>query len=152
MERTKAKIYLAARFARRDEMRTIAAELRDDGFDITARWLDSAEPISPGELRSPIAAAHLAMHDIDDVRAADICVAFTEEPHHPSPGRGGRHTEFGVALASGAHMVLVGPREHIFHCLPQVSQFDDWTNARRHLAGWAPALPTNANAELGVPA
>jgi hypothetical protein len=152
MERTKAKIYLAARFARRDEMRTIAAELRDEGFDITARWLDSTEPITSGELRSPVAAAHLATNDVDDVCAANICIAFTEELHHPSPGRGGRHTEFGIALASGAHMVVVGPREHIFHCLPQVSQFDDWTDARRHLAGWARAPATNTDAELGVPA
>ncbi len=152
MERTKAKIYLAARFARRDEMRMIAAELADEGFHITARWLESEEPISSTELRSPSAAARLATDDLDDVRAADICIAFTEEAHHPTPGRGGRHTEFGIALASGAQMMVVGPREHIFHCLPEVRQFDHWAAARRHLAACAPALPTVTDAELGVPA
>ena len=31
-----------------------------------------------------------------------------------------------VALATGAALYLVGPRENIFHSLPQVRQFDTW--------------------------
>jgi len=114
-------------------MREVAQELRLRGFRVTSRWLDSPTPISGEELSSPAEAARLAAMDLRDVQSADVCIAFTEPADHAKPGRGGRHTELGIALANEAEVVLVGRREHIFHCLPQVKQFDHWEAAKGHL-------------------
>lgn len=110
-------------------------QLEEVGFDVTARWLHSPAPLGPQDLANPREAAHLATMDLADVRRADICVAFTEPPEEGHRGRGGRHTELGIALALGLRVLLVGPREHVFHCLPTVLQFDSWPDARVHLEG-----------------
>lgn len=71
----------------------------------------------------------MARMDLDDVRSASVCIAFTESPGQ-AQGRGGRHTELGIALAMGLRVILIGPREHVFHCLPDIEQFDTWEEAR----------------------
>lgn len=40
--------------------------------------------------------------------------------------RGGRHVEFGMALALAKRCIVIGPRENVFHLLPQVEQYDSW--------------------------
>jgi hypothetical protein len=70
--------------------------------------------------------------DFDDVREADVCIAFTEPADGPQ-GRGGRHTELGIALALGQRVIIVGPREHVFHCLPDVERYERWPEARDRL-------------------
>jgi len=62
---------------------------------------------------------------VEDVIRADCILCFTEEPteHVSWAARGGRHVEFGVALAMGKRLCVVGPRENIFHHLPRVEQF-----------------------------
>ena len=42
---------------------------------------------------------------------------------HFRSGRGGRHVEFGLAIAWGKPVYLVGERENVFHWLPQVRVF-----------------------------
>jgi hypothetical protein len=111
-------VYLAARFGRRDEMRLIADELRDVGFVVTSRWLDSPEQLSAADLAQPDRAARLARMDLFDVARADVCIAFTEPHGQTTTGRGGRHTELGI-----------------FHCLPEIEQFEDWDGAKQHLLG-----------------
>ena len=44
-------------------------------------------------------------------------------------GRGGRHVEFGIAVAQGMYLIVVGRRENVFHHLPDVRQFDDLPSA-----------------------
>ena len=114
-------------------MKGIAAELEDHGFEVTSRWLDSASALLPGELNTTGRAAELAIMDLEDVHRARICIAFTETPEENKPGRGGRHTEFGFAVALGLRVVLVGPREHVFHCLPSVENYLTWAEARDEL-------------------
>ncbi len=62
------------------------------------------------------------MEDAADLAAADCVVSFTEAPRSTS-SRGGRHVEFGMALGLRKHCVVIGPRENVFHCLPQVAIF-----------------------------
>ena len=133
-------MYIASRFARRDEMKGIAAELEGHGFEVTSRWLDSASALLPDELDATGRAAALAMMDLEDVHRAGICVAFTEPPEETTPGRGGRHTEFGIAVALGLRVVLVGPREHVFHCLPSIENYATWDEARAALLSRPPAV------------
>jgi hypothetical protein len=126
-------VYLASRFARRDEMKAIAAELEHHGYEVTSRWLTSTAALATTELEGSGRAAELATMDLEDVRRASVCIVFTEPPEQSRPGRGGRHTELGIALALGLRVMLVGPREHVFHCLPDIEQFRSWSEARTAL-------------------
>jgi hypothetical protein len=72
--------------------------------------------------------------DFADVTRSHLCIAFTE-PGGTLSGRGGRHTELGIALALNMRVIVVGPREHILHCLPEVEQYDSWEGAREALLG-----------------
>lgn len=128
---TMSKIYLAARFSRNDEMRGVRDFLVALGHEVTSRWIDlhggdQQESAAAEVLNSdPASVAHFGRHDLEDLDAADTVISFTG-----SGGKGGRHIEFGYGLARGKRMVAVGPRENIFHTLPEVEHFQDW----RHLA------------------
>jgi hypothetical protein len=128
------RVYLASRFARQLELRAVARELETDGFEVTSRWLMSPGPLADDDLRDSGPAAEFAQMDFEDLSRAHICVAFTEHPNQARPGRGGRHTELGIALGLGLEVILVGPREHVFHCLPGIEQCTDWPDARQKLA------------------
>lgn len=128
-----ARVYLAARFARQAELREVAAELRAAGVEVTSRWLGSERALRSEDLDAHGRAAQLAQMDFEDLTSANVCIAFTEDSRAPT-GRGGRHTELGIALALGMRVILVGPREHVFHCLPSVEHYPDWEAARVGLA------------------
>jgi len=121
-------LYIAGRFTRREELAGYADRLRQAGHEITSRWLSGHHDIPPSlpeEVRRDLKRQY-ACEDLADVFEADILVAFTEPPGVPNDSRGGRHVEFGVALAAGARLVLIGPRENIFHWLKNVEQYDDF--------------------------
>ena len=81
------------------------------------------------------AAAQFAVEDLNDLSGSDGLVAFLEPPRTAT--RGGRHVEFGVALALKKPVLLVGPRENIFHTMGWVSQVDAWgPEALDVLRGW----------------
>jgi nucleoside 2-deoxyribosyltransferase len=132
------RIYLAARFSRNDEMRGVRDVLTAIGYEITSRWIDlhggeQKESAAAAVLNSdPASVAHFGEHDIEDLRAADVVVSFTSPDN---VGKGGRHIEFGYGLALGKRMVVVGPRENIFHTLPQVEHYPDWPRLVMALAG-----------------
>jgi hypothetical protein len=114
------RIYLAARFDRSDEMRDIAASLARAGHVVTSRWIHRRQ--TGPDLVS-------ATEDIEDLAAADCLVSFTEHPTRNVPwaARGGRHVEFGLALALGRRLCIVGPRENVFHHVPRVEIFPSAT-------------------------
>ena len=61
--------------------------------------------------------------------AADAVIIFTEIPN-TILATGGRHVEFGLALAQGKRVIIVGPRENVFHYLLPGSQvFVTWNKA-----------------------
>ena len=105
------KIYLAAPFADRPKMEIIADQLKAHGCVITARWVYGGED---GLTREQI-----AVLDLDDVDAADTIISFTFPRGTLSSG-GGRHVEFGYALAKGKRLVVIGYRENVFHHWPTV--------------------------------
>ena len=140
------KVYLAARYSRREELCQYREHLRLAGVEVVGRWLDGGNQID--EVGKPIGdhgeqlvegdaacreAAELRMKfakdDVDDVAAADIVVSFTEQPRQASNNRGGRHVEFGYALATGKKLFIVGPRENLFHWLvPDPQVFGWWSH------------------------
>lgn len=115
------KVYLCSRYSRRDQMRAFRATLVEQGHEVTSRWLDTewdraekGSSAAPPEYREKY-----ALIDYEDVQACEVIVAFTEAPG--DGGRGGRHVEFGMAVALGKKLLVVGHRENIFHHLPQVN-------------------------------
>jgi hypothetical protein len=122
------KIYLASRFSRRQEMRLVRDMLASHGHYVTSRWIDLHDDIKAQEhsfvpefLESnPGFCATYTQHDIEDLTAADCVVSFTGQGD-----KGDRHVEFGLAVALGKILILVGPRENVFHTLPSVIVLPD---------------------------
>jgi hypothetical protein len=119
------KIYLAARYSRHDEMRGVRDFLEKAlGHKVTSRWIDlhggdQLESAAQEVLNSdPESVAHFGIHDIEDV-------SFTDKA---GGGKGGRHVEHGLALGLGKRVIVCGPRENIFHTLPQVEHYPDWSH------------------------
>lgn len=108
------RIYIAARYDRRFEMLRVASDLMRAGHEITSRWIEGGRGDDP-ELVA-------AIEDVGDLERADCLVTFTERPERNVAwaARGGRHVEFGIALATGKRLCIVGPRENVFHHLPRV--------------------------------
>lgn len=120
------KIYIAARFSRRPEANRLAQVLKSYGYTITSRWVKPDQTDLPetgiSEQATDSDRRRFAMEDYEDVKACDWCISLMEEPRNNS--RGGRHIEFGIALALGKKLTIIGPRETVFHHLDQVGHFD----------------------------
>lgn len=113
-------VYLAARYGRRDELRTCAEQLERTGIRVTSTWLKETASLSihmrdvpEEEIRE------IAITDIRDIETAEAIVFFAED-QDKQPPRGGRHVEFGYALAKGKEIHVIGDRENVFHHLPLV--------------------------------
>lgn len=111
------RIYLAARYERRFEMLGVAATLARAGHEVTSRWIEGGRGDDPAIVP--------AVEDLIQLSHADCLVSFTEDPQRNVAwaARGGRHVEFGVALATGKRLCVVGPRENIFHHLLSVEAY-----------------------------
>ena len=131
-------IYVAAAYGRQLEMRGVRTQLRQLGHPVTSRWLDQESEStefgwSQATIHSaPVVIQTMARRDLEDIEAAHAVFSFTDG----DLARGGRHVEFGYAMALGRRLFLIGPREHIFHCLGRVVQFPDWEALAEHLATW----------------
>lgn len=108
------KIYLCASYERRDELRGYRGKLNDLGHYVTSRWLDEdyALNVQVADLTRE-QQIEIGEYDLKDIDAADFIIAFTE-PAGTHRSRGGRHVEFGYALAKGIGRFVVGPFENIF--------------------------------------
>jgi hypothetical protein len=126
---TTQKIYLAARYSRNDEMRGVRDVLTAMGYEITSRWIDQHNgkletSYTPEKLNTdPDECAVLGQHDVADLAAADTVISFTSTN---GGGKGGRHVEHGLALGMGKRVIVCGPRENIFHTLPEIEHYPSW--------------------------
>lgn len=117
------KLYLAGQYAKRDLLKQYAIELEDIGIVVTSRWLMEDKPLNTkiGDDTEDFY-RETATVDLEDIDTADGVVFFSEDPHVGIP-RGGRHVEFGYGLAKGKLMWTIGPRENIFHFLPEIKNY-----------------------------
>jgi len=117
------RIYLAARYSRREELCGYRSQLEALGHTVTSRWLNGNHQIDDKGLSVEAAQnerERFATEDFTDVLSAHVLIAFTEQPRS-SNSRGGRHVELGIALGSRRMAVIVvGPRENVFCCLPSI--------------------------------
>ena len=115
------RYHLAARYARRLELCGYREQLLSIGDTVTSRWLDFRKMPSWG--------FGITRQDCEDLMAADAVITFTEIPN-TILATGGRHVEFGLALAEGKRVIIVGPRENVVHYLVPGSQiFATWNQA-----------------------
>ena len=142
------RIYLAARYSRREELCSYRSQLEAAGHVVTSRWLngkhqisDAGKPIGEhGEAlvedgsddRAAQMRCRFAQEDFFDVVSCELLIAFTEVPRS-GHSRGGRHVELGIALGTMKQVWIVGPRENIFCWLPEVPRFDGFDIALMEL-------------------
>ena len=112
-------VYLASRFDRRQELQGYRKVLSDAGVTVTSRWLDEQNTEGGGDRQM------FAEHDLEDIRRADILLAFTEDPKI-GYAKGGRHHEAGYAMALGKEIWVTPYAENIFLQMQQVRRFDSF--------------------------
>lgn len=120
------KIYIAAKYSRRYDLRAVAAKIQALGHTITGDWIWDDEPAGDN-------IQYHAVRDIEQVKEADALV-FIGEPQASENRGGGRWFEFGVAHAlgkktiawldfdptKGGHDHLPAGHETVFTALPDV--------------------------------
>ena len=135
------KIYLAASYAERFNLRTRATQLEALGHEITSRWI--YEPESNTELSDRVSAGTCTPEDIGELQGiacSDACHIFESNciimQSTEAPARGGRHFEMGIAycLATGyegrMRLIIIGSRpETVFYYLPAFEFVDSWDRA-----------------------
>lgn len=116
-----AKCYLAGPYSERLTLARYAFELLQDGHAVTSRWLMGAHPYGSDPKE--------AQNDLDDVQACDTLILFADGT---SPG--GRHVEFGYALARGKTLYVVGEEagSNLFYTLA-AARFRTWEEVRQCL-------------------
>ena len=126
------KIYLAARYDRRWQMLGVASTLERAGHEVTSRWIEGGRGDDPAVVP--------AVEALLDLARADCLVAFTEEsPIFPVAQSGERHVEFGIAVATGKRVCIVGPRETTFHHLLSAERYATVTDLVAGLGHSAPS-------------
>jgi hypothetical protein len=118
-------VYLASQYERKDEMRNYRDHLWSEGITVVSRWIDN-EGQEEGMGQDILDNQHWrgipsALLDTEDLVRSDTFIMFTSDG-----GRGGYHTEFGMALSMRKEIFLIGKRKHVFHCLSNVQVFPDW--------------------------
>jgi len=87
----------------------VRADLREIGHDVTSQWILHGPEITAND---PSVDLHAnALMDLNDVVDADAFILFNDV----AGGRGGRHVEFGYALALKiGRIFIVGERTNVF--------------------------------------
>lgn len=110
-----ASIYLSARYGRKAEMQEVRRQLTEAGHTVVSRWLDAPDDEEAASKPKYV----WAQEDLEDLKAVDAFVLFTD----PEYSRGGKHVEFGYALANWLDCYVIGGhQETIFHYLPYVME------------------------------
>jgi len=137
------RIYLAARYSRRQELSEYATQLRDLGHIVTSTWIDghheASSPHGPRaeQLADGAERRGWALEDWADLARSDALICFTEQAGPTvlyARVSGGRHVELGIALAWELDVMIVGPRENLYHWLPEVMAYPTWDDALRSIA------------------
>jgi hypothetical protein len=138
------RYYFAGAYARRPELDKYAGWLLTEipTAVVTSRWLtyDAGVDDAGFSAGQMVTAADVekawwyGQRDMEDIRSSRAIVSFTGEGT-----RGGRHIEHGIGLLlndlrpiTGYRLIVVGPREHIFHCHPATEVYPDWAAFLAH--------------------
>jgi hypothetical protein len=139
------KVYLAAAFHRKDEMKAISLRLKELGVECTSRWLDEA-PLPHGHEAQERFLLDTAQMDADDVFAADTLIRFSDDLSTPTvPSRwctASRMEETGMAHAWGKQIIIVGGKQSLFDRFKArihfqtVEELYTYATQQKYLATW----------------
>lgn len=122
------RVYLAGRYSKRDEFRQFAQQLRERGVEVTSSWLEETLPLDVKHNQvSKVDNLMLATADLNDIDRAQLVIFFAEDAEKQPP-RGGRHVEFGYALAQRKPIYVIGKEENVFHYLPNVTHWNSFSD------------------------
>lgn len=141
------RYYFAGAYARRKELAYHVLSLTNaiPGAVVVSTWLNSTQADDDNDAgfsdlsdpRIVELAWSYGQRDLAELATADAIVSFTGQG-----GRGGRHIEHGVAMdihefraAVGdapMRLIVIGPREHVFHCHPATENFASWAAFLAH--------------------
>jgi hypothetical protein len=107
------RIYLCAQFKEQELMKEWRRLLHNAGHVVMSRWLDKLPS------NDKVAGANEATMDLIDIDIAEYVISHTLSRGDLFTG-GGRHVEFGYALARHKNLINVGGYESVFHYLSQV--------------------------------
>lgn len=105
------KVYLCAQFKEQELMREWRRLLHNAGHLVTSRWLDT-----DGEKTETASALDAAEMDLKDIDIADVVISKTLTRGDLFTG-GGRHVEYGYAIAKAKKLINVGGIESVFHSI-----------------------------------
>lgn len=138
-DKSEPTVYVAADFLRKEEVAALCAQLEKLGLEPTNTCTLDGEPGggAGGELegeaeQNAIATARL---DLDDIDRSELFIQLTTG----ELARGGRHVKLGYALSRELTIIIVGPREHVFHYHPQVHHLPTADMLLIWLRGWLSA-------------
>jgi nucleoside 2-deoxyribosyltransferase len=122
--------YFAGSFYRKPELLNYAHQFEAYGNFCTSRWLKTDHEVDFQDDRDNLTFGGygytFAQEDVDDIVRAELLVFFSSA-NHASKGRGGRHTEFGIALALEKPIIIIGDRECAFHSMTSNNwAYNDW--------------------------
>lgn len=117
------RIYIAAKYSRREELRGLLARVEALGHECTSTWIRNGED-SEAQWRES------AELDVADVRRAEALL-FVGQPRGSENRGGGRWFEFGLAWGAGKRCLAVidGGHESVFTHLPGVEVYDSTEDA-----------------------
>lgn len=123
-------IYIASRFGNQDRVKAFMTKVltmtpRMGRITYTNTWqLERLEDV-PDATKFPKVNYDynqmLAARDIMQIQAADTLLALTEDCEAVTGA--GAHFEAGYAYATGMRIIVVGPRLHVFHYLPEIEWY-----------------------------
>lgn len=114
------KIYLAAKYSRHPEMRVVRREVEALGHSVTSRWINGNHE-SLDVVGRTGHNQRFAIEDWTDLKESNLVLWFAEPEKIEGRNRGGRHVEFGLALAWGIRIIVIGRHENVFHYLPELT-------------------------------
>jgi hypothetical protein len=112
------KIYLASNYQSHPRMMEVRDILYKNGHKVTSRWIDGNHEVTSLD---HCESRKFAEEDLEDLKNSNLCIWFSVEQSRRN--RGGRHVEFGAALAWGIQIFVVGKKENVFHYLEEVRHF-----------------------------
>lgn len=132
-------IYLAAAWSRRAEMQKLTKELERDipGLIVKARWIKVEPPDKTFWQRTARENTRLALEDQEDAVTPDVLVRFTDDLSASMvPAKlatCSRMVEMGMAIMAGVPVIVVGGKQNLFDCLPQVQHVKNVVSLKRVL-------------------
>src|ERR1044072_1249606 len=117
-------VYLASGFHQRQELRKLAAQLKERDYNVCSTWIWVDTRPERGDEVWDLFAKQIATSNILDLSMADILIVDgngISETNH-----GGVAFETGFCFSRGKPVFLIGPKGNTFHWLDAVIEVKDY--------------------------